>query len=380
MVSDVPVGAFLSGGIDSSIVVGLMAELSEQPVHTFCIGFPDDDSFDERAYARLVADRFATHHTEFTVEADAVALLDDLIWHHDQPFADSSAIPTYAVARAAREHVTVALNGDGGDEVFGGYDRFRAVRIAQMLPHALGKLGPLAARALPRRDDYYSRGQRAARFFDLASAPLTEQYQAWISVFPAEMVHQLTNRRPLTDSMAASYERSRRHPVLDQILLANFENYLPNDLSVKVDRMSMAHSLEARSPFLDTRLIEFMSRVPAQRKVGLRRVKPLLREAFGPLLPDVIWNRKKHGFGVPMNAWFRGPLGELFEDEVLAADARTRTMLNPALIAHMYREHRSSERFHGPRLWTVLTLERWLRAIERPWPRVPPSAEALALR
>jgi asparagine synthase (glutamine-hydrolysing) len=380
MVADVPVGAFLSGGVDSSIVVGLMAELSDRPVHTFSIGFPEDGTFDERPFARLVADRFGTHHTEFSVEADAVALLDDLLWHHDQPFADSSAIPTYALSRLASEHVRVVLNGDGGDEVFGGYDRFRAARIAQMLPQTLGRFGAVAARALPQRSGYYSVGRRAQRFFELSSATISDQYQSWVSVFPAPLVHQLTSHTiDLSRSMGPSYERAHGQPLLDQILMANFETYLPDDLAVKVDRMSMAHSLEARSPFLDTALIEFMSRVPARSKVGLRQVKPLLRQAFEPLLPKLIWSRKKHGFGVPMNMWFQGPLAEVFEDEVLASDARTSAILDLGIVAQMYRDHRSGARFHGPRLWTILTLERWLRAVERPWPTAPPRVSAIGL-
>jgi asparagine synthase (glutamine-hydrolysing) len=175
--------------------------------------------------------------------------------------------------------------------------------------------------------------------------------------------------------MAAQYAQAPDLPVLDQILLANFKTYLPDDLAVKMDRMSMANSLEARSPFLDTALIEYLARLPARHKVGLRTLKPVLRQAFRPLLPEKIWRRKKHGFGVPMGAWFRGELGTLFEDEVLAPDARCRGLLDTGAVRGLYREHREGGREHGFRLWTVLTLERWLRSLERP-PALEPPAES----
>jgi asparagine synthase (glutamine-hydrolysing) len=380
MMSDVPLGALLSGGIDSSLVVGLMSEASAEPVHTFSIGFPDEPSFDERAPARLVADHFGTRHTEFAVQLDAVALMDRLLWHHDQPYADSSAIPTYIVSRLARQHVTVVLNGDGGDEVFGGYDRFVAAALSRRLSPLVARAARRATGALPRDHGYYSLRRRAERFLELAEAPVTDRYQSWIAVANRELLHELLAPRwrelrtpgGVEASMRIQYERASHLPFLDQIIFANFKTYLPDDLAVKMDRMSMAHSLEARSPFLDTALIEYAARIPARGKVGVRRLKPVLRRAFGPSLPEAVWNRKKHGFGVPMGKWMRGELGTMFADEVLGSGGRTGDFIDTGVAARLLEEHRRGEREHGFRLWTLLTLERWLRSLERPLSAEPP--------
>jgi asparagine synthase (glutamine-hydrolysing) len=380
MMSDVPLGALLSGGVDSSIVVGLMSEASPSRVHTFSIGFPDEPSFDERPTARRVADHFRTNHTEFAVQLDAVGLMDRLLWHHDQPYADSSAIPTYIVSRLARQHVTVVLNGDGGDEVFGGYDRFVAAALSRRLPQRAARAARRATGMLRRNHGYYSLRRRAERFLELAEAPVTDRYQSWIAVANRALLHELLAPRlrelaappAVEGSMLTQYERASDLPYLDQILFANFKTYLPDDLAVKMDRMSMAHSLEARSPFLDTALIEYAARVPAQAKVGIRRLKPVLRRAFGPLLPDSIWNRKKHGFGVPMGMWMRGELGVMFADEVLGLGARAGDFIDTGVAARLWEEHRRGEREHGSRLWTLLTLERWLRSLERPLTSEPP--------
>ena len=383
MIADVPLGAFLSGGIDSSLIVSLMTRATSEPVRTFSIGFPDEPSFDERSYARRVADHFRARHTEFAVKADAVALLDRLIWHHDQPFHDSSAIPTYLVSQLARAHVKVVLNGDGGDEVFGGYDRFVAARISGFVPGALARTARGVARRLPVDHGYYGRRRRAERFFERSDLSVRDRYQSWIAVLDEDLLAEtlrpeLLPPGPVTASMDRCYDRARDAPDLDQILYANLKTYLPDDLHVKVDRTSMAHSLEARSPFLDTALIDRLARVPAARKVGLRRVKPLLREALRPMIPDEIWDRKKHGFGVPMGRWLREDLGEIFADEVLAAGARTREVLRPGAVEHLWTEHRTGEQDNAARLWTILTLERWLRSAEAPQSIVPPDATVVS--
>jgi asparagine synthase (glutamine-hydrolysing) len=350
-----------------------MTRASPEPIHTFSIGFPDEPSFDERGYARTVADHFASRHTEFSVEVDAVGLMDTLLWHHDQPYADSSAIPTFIVAKLAREHVTVVLNGDGGDEVFGGYDRFVAARLAGLIPRSLAHRARSVTGLVPRADGYYSPRRRAERFLEQAERPVKDRYQAWIAVLNDELLTEMLDNAAFPDpaahvttSMERHYARVSDAPELDQILYANFKTYLPDDLAVKMDRMSMAHSLEARSPFLDTAVIEYCARLRASRKVGLRRVKPLLRQAFRDLLPDEIWNRKKHGFGVPMGTWFRKELGPMFEDEVLADDARTNDFLRRDALLRLWNEHQTGEREHGFRFWTILTLEHWLRGLNRP--------------
>jgi asparagine synthase (glutamine-hydrolysing) len=381
MVADVPLGALLSGGMDSSIVVGLMSQTSAEPVRTFSVGFPEEPSFDERAYARTVAAHFRTQHREFTVRADAAALMDELLWHHDQPYADSSAIPTYLVSQLAREHVTVVLTGDGGDEVFGGYERFAAAALARPLPPALAAAARLAVRQLPRSDGYHGLRRALERYLRGAELPTLERYSGWISLFDQDVLAELLPDKEKLDagpaSLRAAYGRARHLKPLDQILYANFCTYLPDDLAVKMDRMSMAHSLEARSPFLDTALIEFMSGVPARQKVGVRRPKPLLRRSFAPLLPPAIWRRRKHGFGVPVGRWFRQELKELLEDEVLASGARTRLLLDSHAVGQLWYEHLQGHQDHGPRFWALLTLERWLRAMERGASGQRPSRNAV---
>ncbi|HEY4097019.1 MAG TPA: asparagine synthase (glutamine-hydrolyzing) [Baekduia sp.] len=385
MVADVPLGALLSGGIDSSLVVGLMARASPEPVRTFSIGFPEEPSYDERSHARVVARHFGTEHTEHAVRLDAVALLDRLLWHHDQPFADSSAIPTYVVAELARRQVTMVLNGDGGDEVFGGYERFRAAAVSRLIPRSAARLARPVAALAPRGTGYHDPARRAQRFLERAEGSLLERYQAWITVAEQPLLAELLapelragaaaahTRR----SMDACYAEAAALPELDRILYANLRTYLPDDLSVKVDRMTMAHSLEARSPFLDTALIEYVARIPARHKVGLRRLKPLLRRAFWPTLPQATWNRSKQGFGVPMHRWFREELGVMFGDEVLGRDALTAGYLDQAVLGRMLAEHRDGTAEHGARLWTVLVLERFLRQAREPVALQPPRTEPL---
>jgi asparagine synthase (glutamine-hydrolysing) len=385
MISDVPLGALLSGGIDSSLVVGLMSRTSTEPIRTFSIGFADDGSFDERSYARIVAERFGTDHTEYVVRPDAVALLDRLLWQHDQPFGDSSAIPTFLVCKLAREHVTVVLNGDGGDEVFGGYDRFVAAALAERVPLAAARVANRATRLFPVNDGYYSLRRRLMRFTELSGSSTGKRYVSWVGLITgdllAETVAPLRDEAALSaadQSMATAYERAGSAPTLDQILYANFVTYLPDDLAVKMDRMSMAHSLEARSPFLDTALIEYLASVPAVRKVGLRRLKPLLRRSLWPLLPEEIWNRRKHGFGVPLGRWFReSELRTVFEDEVLVPGARTADILDATVIRRLWDEHQRGGLEHGHRFWPILTLERWLRTLDSPG-LTPPRADPVA--
>jgi asparagine synthase (glutamine-hydrolysing) len=385
MVADVPVGAFLSGGLDSSLVVAAMVAQWTGSVHTFSIGFPDDAPSDERRWARIVADHLGTRHTEFAVQADAVALLDRLVWHYDEPFADCSAVPTYIVSELAAQHVKVVLNGDGGDEVFGGYDRFKAAAVANVVPRWPAPTVRRLARAMPADSGYFSTRRRLLRFFEAAEQPLIERYLSWITVLPH---HRLAEFLPpgvvaldgarADRAFISAFDAHAGLKPLDRILAANFATYLPDDLAVKMDRMSMANSIETRSPFLDTALIDLLASVPAARKVGLRRVKPLLGKAFGPQLPDVIWKRRKQGFGPPMHAWFRGPLGDLFEDEVLARDAASAPYVRRDALAALYAAHRAGASDEGFRLWTFLTLERWLRAIRAPG-TTPPAVET-ALR
>lgn len=377
MVADVPIGALLSGGIDSSLVTALMARHAPGRVRTFSAGLVDEPTFDERSHARSVAKHLGTDHTEFAVRANAVALLDRLVWLHDGPFGDSSAIPTYLVCRAARSEVTVVLTGDGGDEVFGGYDRFTAAALSRLLRPRMASVAHKLMRRLPAGGGSYRDSRtRIQRFVSAARQPLPQRYLQWISVFPPDRVVELTGSQRNGCALLERIAEARELPEIDRLLYANFRTYLPDDLHVKVDRASMAHGLEARSPLLDTAVIELMAPVRARDKVGFRHPKPVLRHAFGPVVPDQVWRRRKHGFGVPMDIWFDGELGTLYGDEVLAPDGRLRDWIAGNELRALLDAHRSGDR-HGPELWTVLTLERWLRMLEHPVGFEEPAEPAL---
>jgi asparagine synthase (glutamine-hydrolysing) len=245
---------------------------------------------------------------------------------------------------------------------------------------AVRGLSALVSR-LPVDHSYYSPRRRLIRFLEQADRPVQDRYQSWIAVAGGDVLEQLVQplvleaaADPILHSMQRRYDEAAALPQLDRILFANFATYLPDDLAVKMDRMSMANSLETRSPFLDTALMERLAAVPARRKVGLRRLKPVLRKALWDLLPEDIWNRRKHGFGVPMGTWFRGELGTLFEDEVLAPDARTGAYLQAPVVRRLYEEQRAGTTEHAHRLWTILTLERWLRTLEVDLPDEAPHA------
>ena len=371
LVSDVPLGALLSGGLDSTIVVGLMSRLSTTPVRTFTVGFSDDPSYDEREYAAVAARAFGTQHTEFVVRADASSLMRRLLWHHDQPYGDSSAVPTYLVSKLARQHVTVVLNGDGGDEVFGGYERFRAALMAERVPGFVEGLAGLAARALPRDDGYYGLRRRIERFVARSGEPVVDRYLDWLSLFDRETLTSLLRPEVACASapdgvreQAATSAPGIGAPLLDRLLYLNFTTYLPDDLHVKVDRMSMANALEQRSPMLDTALIEYVAALPPDLKVRGSRLKVLLREAFRDLVPPTLLRRRKHGFGVPVERWFAGEMRGMAGDLLLAPDSRVRRWLDPEPLRRLLEEHVSGRRANGHRLWTLVNLELWCRMLE----------------
>lgn len=371
MISDVPIGAFLSGGIDSTIVVGLMSRLRREPIHTLSIGFQGDARFDETRYARLAAQAIGSRHTEFVVKPDAFRLLERLVYHHDQPFGDASAIPTYLLCQLAREHVSVALTGDGGDEVFAGYRRFQAAVFSARFPRRLsaaaaGLLGRLPARVRAR-----SRLGEWHRFFDAARRPWDERLMRWVSYFPEP--HRLLNAVWRQQVDAGAHLAPVRHwlqlasgsSALSQALSFNFHEYLTGDLLVKMDRCSMAHGLEARSPFLDTAVIEYAAGLPDRFKLCGRRTKVILKEAFQDLLPEAIQRRGKWGFGAPLDTWFRHDLRTAVGDLLLAPDARLARFLEPAVVRRFYDDHQAHRRNVGLQLWNLLTLEVWLRMVER---------------
>jgi asparagine synthase (glutamine-hydrolysing) len=365
LTSDVPLGAFLSGGIDSAIIVGVMSRLASKPVRTFSIGFDDDPAFDESAEAKATAKHFRTDHTEFRVRPSAVDLLDTLVYHHDGPFADSSAIPTYLVSKLTREHVTVALTGDGGDEVFAGYLRFGAALTAERTPQWMA-LGMPLLRLLPQPRNERSLAARSARFLRFLRLPLEDRLTAFAGVFYDDL------DRLLEASFAAATDAidRRRHirslkgidgaSPLSRLLATNFHSYLHDDLLVKTDRMSMANSLEARSPFLDRALVEYVAGLPDDEKLKGMTTKAILREAFDHLLPAAVQRAPKKGFGVPLEAWFRGELREMCRDVLLSPSAKLRSYLSQDYVRKLVDDHQAGRANHGHRLWTVLTFERWL--------------------
>jgi len=368
LISDVPLGAFLSGGLDSSAVTALMAEAASGPVKTFAIGFGGEPSFDETAHARVVAQHLGTDHHEFIVEPQTVDLIPKLVWHFDQPFGDSSAIPTYLVSKLAREHVTVALNGDGGDELFAGYERFRAARLArhyQRLPEWAHRGVEAVARVLPQGTGYRDLGRRALRFVTMARLPLPQQYLGWVGIMSPEMVDGLTveagGEQPPAHFRKYFPQPEGGDPV-PILLNVNLRSYLPDDLLIKADRMSMAASLEARSPFLDHRLVEFAATMPASLQLRGGASKYILKRAFEGKLPREIIHRRKHGFGVPIGKWFRTTLREYLTDTLCSARAKERGLLRLEAVQGLVSEHLSGERDHGHALWALLMLEAWAQA------------------
>ena len=365
LLSDVPVGAFLSGGIDSSAIVAIMSRRSPRPVKTFTIGFDDDGGFDERAYARQVATHCGTEHHEFVVAPDAVELTERLVWHHDQPFGDSSAIPTYLLNEFTGREVTVALSGDGGDELFAGYERFSAglaaSRFRALPPSARGLINRTLA--LASADALGGRVGSLRRFGESAARGLPDAYQEWLVFFSEDRRRRLLAEPDdwaLRD-YADVWQSSAGADTLDRLLNLNLRTYLLDDLLVKADRMSMAHGLEVRSPFLDTQLLDVALRLPAGHHVRGFARKRVLKGAVADLLPREIVTRRKRGFGVPLDRWFRGELGT-FVDSVLGdRAARVKGHLSAGEVDALLEQHRSGAGNHGQRLWALLTLELFLR-------------------
>ena len=364
LISDVPLGAFLSGGIDSSTIVAVMSELSSQPVKTFTIGFDDHDGYDERAYARLVADRFDTEHVEFVVQPDAVDLVERLVWHHDQPFGDSSAIPTFLLSELTRKHVTVALSGDGGDELFAGYERFAAglamTRYQRLPSFARTSIGAL----LDLMPGGALRGRIGSlqRFSGQSKIPMPDAFRGWISYVPDHIRESLLPGAPdwAREDYRRIWRRSEGADTLDRLLDLNLRTYLLDDLLPKVDRMSMAHGLEVRSPFLDHEFVEFALRLPRRARVRGLSLKRVLKRAVADLLPPQILTREKHGFGVPLDRWFREDLHTYLRSHLCSSGSSLRSHLNPASIDQLVESHGRGSADLGSTLWTLLTLELFL--------------------
>ena len=368
--SDVPLGAFLSGGIDSGAVVAAMARQSSAPVKTFTIGF-DVEGFDETSYAREVAELYDTDHHEFIVRADAVSILPKLVSHFGEPFADNSAVPTYYVAEMARQHVTVALNGDGGDENFGGYGRYVQSQFADRLARK-----PRAGRAAARAIAVALRAGRTSRFSQkldletrLGRMPPDERYEWRMAYFtPADQDRLYTDefRREVASRRAASvirsaYAASTADDEVNRLIDVDIRTYLPNALLVKMDITSMAHSLEVRSPLLDHTLMEFAASLPGSFKVADGTTKRVFRESLRPWLPSSILDRPKQGFGSPVSDWFRGSLSGMLRDVLLDPSATARGWFREDAVRALVDDHVSRRADHTTKLWALLQLELWLR-------------------
>ncbi len=372
LMSEVPLGAFLSGGIDSSAVVALMSEVSAEPVKTFSIGFEEQD-FSELHHARRVADHVGADHHEFIVRPDALEVLPTLVEHYGEPFADSSAIPTYYVARETRKHVTVALNGDGGDESFAGYERYAAMRLAERyhrIPAMLREsVVSQAVGLIPSSETSRSRVRDVKRFLGAASLPKVERYLRWVSVFDhnakrdlySEKFWQETQNQQAADLIGPWFAHANGSGIVDAALLTDLMTYLPNDLLVKVDIATMAVSLEARSPFLDHKVIEFAASLPEKYKLRGLTTKYLLKKVLQKLLPQENLDRRKMGFGVPIGHWFRGQLQPFLRETILSEKALKRGLFDPDSLKRLVELHVSSERDHSHQLWTLLMLELWFQ-------------------
>jgi len=372
LVADVPLGAFLSGGLDSSTVVAFMSEAAAGRVRTFTIGFAGQTEYDERAHARVVAERFSTDHTEFVVEPKALELIDKLVWHHDGPFGDSSAVPTYLLSELTKKQVTVALNGDGGDEVFAGYLRLYGGALSERIPRAaFGALASLL-RLLPEPRDRKHPLRFAKRFAEAGRLPLLERYLRWNAYFTDGLADLLQpevaaglDRAVILESFRSSYAAGGGS-TLARLLQLNFETYLLDDLLVKMDRMSMAHGLEARSPFLDTAVVEFGASLPDRLRMRLGKGKILLRRAMRGILPDSILDRGKMGFGAPLGAWFRGELDGFVRERLLDPQSPIYEYLCPEPVTALVHRHGQAAADLSPQIWALLTLESWLRQ-EKKW-------------
>jgi len=368
LVSDVPLGAFLSGGIDSATVVALMAQVGASP-KTFSIGFEEKD-YDERAYARQVAERHATDHHEFIVRPQVMEILSRLIWHFNEPYADSSAIPTYYLAQLTRQHVTVALTGDAGDESFAGYDRYVANQMAGWLDRAPGPVTTglrMLAASLPTSGSSKRTLARARRFLEAAGESRERRYARWMMHFHPSMKNELCT--PLlrdaagdsVDLLVDAYRDSDAPDFIDATLDVDVRQYLPDDLLVKVDIATMAHGLEARSPFLDHEVMEFAASLPSSFKLRGSMKKYILKRAVRELLPDEIIDRPKMGFGVPVEHWFRGELREMAHDVLLDSTMRARGYFRTECVERLLREHVAGTRNWHYQLWNLLMLELWHR-------------------
>ena len=377
MISDVPLGVMLSGGIDSTIVTGIMSKASTQPIKTFSIGF-DELDYNELPFARLVAERFKTDHHELIVRPKIAEIIPEVVYYLDEPMDDSSAIPTYLVARMARQHVTVALNGDGADESFSGYSRYgdilRSLQTANFLPRKLNKVLATIFEWIPRNVDVGRLAARTRTLLEINHLSLGEfvlrNYQRWScverqSLFRPEIWKDLNGEGPLFPEKILHdyFQTYLSTDAIDQMLAIDTEMYLPGDLLVKMDRMSMGNSLEARSPFLDQEVIALAARLPGDMKRRGRNGKIILKKAFSDLIPAPILTRPKHGFRIPLGLWLKNDLKNMLNDILLSKNAHSLEYFERESISNLLSDHQSGiQNFHS-KIWNLLVLELWQQQI-----------------
>jgi asparagine synthase (glutamine-hydrolysing) len=372
LISDVPVGAFLSGGIDSSMVVALMSEVSREPVKTFSVGFLEQ-SFDELPYARIIAKRFGTDHHELVMQPQARETVVAMADYFDEPFADSSAVAVFAVSRLAAGHVKVALSGDGGDEVFGGYSTYQADKLAALYRHLPGVIGnrliPTLIGLLPASDRKVSLDFKLKRFVNGGSLQPLPAHFSWKAFLSEAMKARLYNPdferqhrsvlRPSIELVEPYYDRYRAHDLLNRLLYVDMKVQLVDDMLTKVDRMSMANSLEVRVPLLDLRLVEFMARLPSALKVHRLTLKYLLKRVAAKLLPREILRRRKAGFHVPVARWIKTELRDMVSDYLAPARIASHGIFNAHVVGEMLEMHWRGRHDYSRSIWNLLMFNLW---------------------
>lgn len=372
LVSDVPFGAFLSGGLDSSVVCALMTRHLSQPLKTFSIGF-EEAAFDELPDARRVAQHLGTEHHELVVRADATGLLDTLAHHFDEPFGDSSAIPTYLVSQLAAKHVKMVLSGDGGDELFAGYSRYRRYAALQRIRRSTLGMGPglakLAGALIPG-----AKGRRLAGIGQRMGLPWPDDYLALVALANPADLGLLFGERAKTDPFGSIRQRFVRSDIdsdMERILSGDMDTYLADDILTKVDRTTMAVSLEGRAPLLDQNLIAFAARLPFDMKLRGEQGKYLFRKVAARLLPADVLNKRKQGFAIPLASWFRTDLKPMLLDTIGSRAFRERGIFSMQGIQTLVDEHQQGLQDRGELLWMVMVLETWLKTLPEQRPRPP---------
>jgi asparagine synthase (glutamine-hydrolysing) len=369
LVADVPLGAFLSGGVDSSAVVALMAQAGDRPVKTFAIGF-EDEEYDELSYARQVARRYGTDHREFVVRPDAAAVLPELVRHYGEPFADPSALPTYYLSKLTREHVTVALSGDGGDENFAGYENYRIVaawRQADLVPSGARRALHAAVDEVLQRLPYHPASARVGKASAMFAADLDDRFRLHASILKPEekrAAYTAAFRNLLADRKSPAPATLGVEPdtsPIDWMAWHDLQFYLPDCLMVKVDVASMASGLEVRAPLLDHPFVEFAATIPSTLKRDVSGGKLVFKRAIAHLVPEEILRRPKKGFGLPLRKWFAGELQDLVRGTLLDDRARRRGLLEPGFMRRLVEDHVEGRRDWSHRLWPLTWLELWFR-------------------